>query len=192
MKEVTFATTNKGKYLSAKRALAKYKIKVLHAEIELPESQSSLENIAIHKAKFAYRFLKRPVIAMDAGFFIHSLNGFPMMYVKSALQTIGIRGILKLTEGERRECEFREVLSFADSLHSEPKIFVRVVKGLLAKDISGKMSDKHWSELALVFIPENETKTMADMDEGEYAAFRKRFEKDSHFEQFGKYYSELE
>lgn len=126
------------------------------------------------------------------GFFIHSLNGFPMMYVKPVLQAIGIRGILKLVKGNKRDCEFREVLSFSDSLHATPKIFIRVVKGTLAHNISGEMSDTHWSELALVFIPENETKTMADMNETEYTAFRKAFEKDSHFEQFGKYYSPRE
>lgn len=191
MKEVTFATTNKGKFLSAKRVLKKYNIKVIQANIELPESQSSLEIIAAHKAKYAFRQLRKPVIAMDAGFFIHSLKGFPMMYVKPILQTIGIEGLLKLTEGKKRECEFREILCFADAERNEPKFFTRIVKGSLADKPSGSMDDKHWSELALIFIPENEENTMASMDDKEYVRFRKNVERESHFDLFGIYYSKL-
>lgn len=189
MKEVTFATTNKGKFSSAKRVLEKYGISLTQANIELPESQSSLETIATHKVNYAYKMLNKPVIAMDAGFFVHSLQGFPMMYVKPILETIGIEGILKLVEGKERDCEFKEVLSYVDSRTEEPKLFTRIVKGTLAHEISGEMNDKHWSVLALVFIPEGHTKTMAAMDDEEYLIFRKQVEENSHFEQFGKYYS---
>ncbi len=191
MKEVTFATTNKGKYSSAKRVLMKHNIAVIQAKVELPESQNNLEAIAEQKVKFAYKQIKKPVIAMDAGFFIYSLNGFPVMYVKSVLQTIGIEGLLRLTEGKKRECEFREVLCFTNSSNKKPIFFIRIVKGSLAYKPSGDMNDKHWSELALIFIPENEKKTMAAMNDREYARFRKRAEEESHFEQFGKFYSKL-
>ena len=191
MKEITFATTSKGKYSSAKRVLEKYNISVVQANIELPESQSSLKIIAEQKVKYAYNLLRKPVIAMDAGFFIHSLNGFPMMYVKPVLQTIGIEGLLRLVEGKQRECEFREVLCFIDDGEGEPTFFTRIVKGSLAEKPNGMMHDKHWSELALIFIPENESKTMAAMNVEEYAQFRKGREEDSHFEQFGKFYTKL-
>lgn len=191
MKEVIFATTNKGKFTSAKRVLDKYNINIIQADIELPESQSSLETIATHKAIYAYKQLKKPVFAMDAGFFIDSLNGFPMMYAKPVLETIGIEGLLKLTENKKRECEFKEIVCFIDSLENEPVLFTRVVKGTLSHKPQGKMNDNHWSELALVFIPENETRTMAAMDEITYSRFRQKVEENSHFEQFGKYYSQL-
>lgn len=188
MKNIIFATTNKGKFLSAKRVLQEYDIEVLQADIELPESQSSLEIIAANKVKYALKEIRKPVIAMDAGFFIYSLKGFPMMYVKPILQTIGIEGILKLVEGRSRGCEFREVLCFLDHSENKPKFFTRIVKGTLAHEKSGKMHDKHWSELALIFIPDGFSKTMASMDDSEYALFRKSVESNSHFEQFGKFY----
>jgi inosine/xanthosine triphosphate pyrophosphatase family protein len=96
---------------------------------------------------------------------------------------------LKLVEDKDKQCEFKEVLSYVDSATAEPKLFTRIVKGTLAHEISGEMSDKHWSVLALVFIPESHTKTMAAMDDEEYLIFRKKVEENSHFEQFGKYYS---
>ena len=179
MKDITFATTNKGKYLSAKRVLGKYNISVVQANIELPESQSSLEIIAAHKVKYAYKLLRRPVIAMDAGFFIYSLKGFPMMYVKPVLQTIGINGILKLVSGKPRECEFREILCFSDSNTIAPKFFTRIVKGTLAKKSSGKMHERHWSELALIFIPVGYTETMAAMNEEEFLKYRQGIEEES-------------
>src|SRR5690606_32250054 len=128
------------------------------------------------KVQFAFHELRKPVIAMDAGFFIHSLNGFPMMYVKPVLQSIGIEGLLKLTEGKSRTCEFREVLAYVDRAGMKPKLFISTVKVTLALKPSGVMHDKHWSELTLVFIPEFEKKTMADMNNEEFMDFRKNIE----------------
>lgn len=190
MKTVIFATTNKGKFASAKRVLKQYGISTEQADIELPEAQSSLEEIAVNKVRFAYKLLRKPVIAMDAGFFIDSLNGFPMMYVKPVLQTIGVEGLLKLTEGKQRGCAFKEILCYTDNSKSDPKSFTRIVKGTLALKSDGVMQGKHWSELALIFIPEHATKTMAAMDEREYVKFREQVDGDSHFEQFAKFYSQ--
>ncbi len=127
---------------------------------------------------------------MDAGFFIHSLNGFPMMYVKPVLESIGIQGILKIAEGKSRGCEFREVVAYCENAQQEPKLFTRVVKGTLSDKPLGEMSDRHWSELALIFIPEDETYTMAAMNNNEFSKFLIRVEEDSHFAQFAKFYTQ--
>jgi XTP/dITP diphosphohydrolase len=191
MKSIIFATTNKGKFTSASRVLKRYDIEVIQSKIELPESQSSLETIATHKAQYAFNMLQRPVIAMDAGFFIDSLNGFPMMYVKPVLESIGIEGILKIAEGKERDCEFKEIVAYCDNTEHEPKLFTRIVRGTLSQKPTGTMDDKHWSELALIFIPEGESTTMADMDDAAYELFRHRVEANSHFEKFAQFYSKL-
>jgi len=41
----------------------------------------------------------KPLIVQDSSFHIRSLNGFPGAYIKYALKTIGLEGILKLLEG---------------------------------------------------------------------------------------------
>jgi len=96
MKEIIFVTSNQGKYSSAKNFLNKYKIKVIQKSLEVPEPRGPLEEIAIYKARYAFKILKKPLITMDAGFFIHSLRSFPKMFTNFVLDTIGVEGVIKL------------------------------------------------------------------------------------------------
>lgn len=192
MKKILFVTSNKGKYSSAKRFLKKSGIRVVQKNIEIPESRGSLEEIAVQKTKYASKIFKEPLIAMDAGFFVKSLKGFPMMFTNFVLETIGNEGILKLVGGKNRSCEFREVLCYLGGPRKKPKLFKRIVKGKLASKPKGKLKPYHWSKLALIFIPKGDKKTMAEMTEKEFALFRKRVDSRSHWEQFGEYYSKLD
>lgn len=189
MKKIFFVTSNKGKYSSAKAFLKKYDIEVIQKSLEIPESRGSFEEIAGQKARFGYKVLKEPVIAMDAGFFIHSLDGFPMMFTNFVLGTIGVEGIIKLVKNKNKSCEFREVLSYCDGPRAKPKLFKRVVKGRISNKPLGKVKPYHWSELALIFIPEREKRTMAEMTKKEFMNFRKRVDNNSHWEDFGKFFS---
>jgi len=157
--------------------------------MDVPEIRGSLEEIAVQKAKFSYKQVKIPLLVMDAGFFIHSLKGFPMMFTNFALQTIGLSGLLKLTEGKNKRCEFKEVLCYYKNPHTKPKLFVRSVPGTLSDKPKGKLKAYHWSELARIFIPNNETETMAEMTKDKFSLFRDRVNRNSHWEQFGRYYS---
>jgi XTP/dITP diphosphohydrolase len=187
MEEIVFATTNAGKFSSAQRVLKKFGVTVTQSIIPLPEAQDTLDVIAEQKVRYAFSQLQKPVLAMDAGFFIHSLQGFPMMYVKPVLESIGIEGLLTLVAGKDRSCEFREVLCYMDANLVKPLFFERVVKGTLAQKPRGQMSDKHWSLLARIFIPDGETKTMAEMGDKEFEKFRTKVDACSHFEQFAQY-----
>ena len=60
-----------------------------------PRSED-LEEIAKAKVIQAYEKVGHPCIAMDSGFYIEALGGFPKTFVNFALSTIGINGILKL------------------------------------------------------------------------------------------------
>lgn len=192
MKEIIFVTSNQGKYNSAKNFLGKYGIKVIQKNLEIPEPRGNIEQIAIHKAKYAFKILKKPLIAMDAGFFIHSLNGFPKMFTNFILETIGVEGIIKLVKNKDKSCEFKEILCYCDSLHKEPKLFERVVKGKISEKLLGKVKPYHWSKLTLIFIPEGEKKTIAQMTKKEFMNFRKKVNKNSHWEQFVKFFLKLE
>lgn len=191
MKKIIFATSNHGKYLSAKNFLKKYGISVIQKKLEIPESRGSIEDIAAQKAWYAYGVIKKPLIAMDAGFFIFSLNGFPKMFTNFILETVGVEGIIKLIKGKNRNCEFREVLCYRDNIRKKHKLFERIVKGTIAKRPQGKVKSYHWSRLALIFIPEGEKKTMAEMTRPEFLTFQKQVEKNSHWEQFGNFFSAL-
>ncbi|MBZ9536267.1 hypothetical protein KGR20_19005 [Cytobacillus oceanisediminis] len=118
MKEIVFVTTNKGKIASAQNELKSIKVTPISAELSEPRTDN-IKDIAREKVLQAYEIVKRPCIALDSGFFIDELNGFPRAYVNHMLDTIGISGILKLlSEEENRYCEFR--CNFSISILPKP------------------------------------------------------------------------
>jgi len=190
--EIYFATKNFGKVISVKNVLSAYGINVIHVPLELPEPRSDdLKMITRDKVVFAYQQIQKPCIVQDAGFYIHSLNGFPKAFVNFTLETIGIEGILKLAEGKSRECEFRNCLAYIDDSMSEPKYFESGVKGRLADAPRGELRDYQWSELWLIFIPENENRTIAEMTHQEYLDWRTLRDKETFSTKFAKWFKNL-
>ena len=184
-----FATKNKGKVASVNRILSKYEIDVLQYPIEFPEPRSDdVQLIAKEKVLFAYQKLKKLCIALDVGFFIPALRGFPKTFVNFVLETIGVEGILKLVDRKPRECEFREVLAFFDGNLQEPLIYQGVAKGRLAKSPRGKKRDYFWSDLFFVFIPEGKNKTLAEMEPQEYYTWSRNLDKNSYLGEFAQWF----
>lgn len=164
-----YATKNQGKIDALQRELDKYNIKIIQVPLDIPEPRSEdVLEIAKEKVLFAYNKLKKPTVALDAGFYIPSLNGFPKAFVNFTLKTIGIEGILKLVEGKDKKCEFRECLAYMDKNLKKPKCFISHIKGTISNEIRGKMQKHLWSKIALIFIPENYNKTLAEMTYKEY------------------------
>ncbi len=191
MNKIYFATTNKGKVSSVSNALSKYGIEVIHYPLELPEPRSDdLKKIARKKVLFAYKKIGRPCIALDSGFYIHSLNGFPKTFVNFALETIGIEGILRLVDGKPRDCEFKNCLAYLDETLSEPVYFKSNVLGSLSNFPCGERKDYHWSKLFLVFIPKDENKTLAEMSFEEYQNWKIQIDENSFATKFAKWISQ--
>lgn len=164
-----YATTNKRKLKSLQRELDEYGINVLQVPMNILESRSAdVQEIAGQKVVFAYTQLKEPCVALDAGFYIHSLNGFPKAFVNFVLGTIGLEGILELVKDKDRNCEFRECLAYMDDSLSAPEYFTAHVRGIIAPEPRGVMKDYLWSELALIFIPERSKKTLGEMSHDQY------------------------
>jgi non-canonical purine NTP pyrophosphatase (RdgB/HAM1 family) len=175
---------------SLQRDLDRYDIRVLQVPMDIPEPRSSdVQEIAREKVLFAYKKLESPVVALDAGFYIYSLNGFPRAFVNFALETIDLDGILRLVDGKDRNCEFRECLAYVDNSLKEPKYFVSHVRGVLSDEIKGEMQEHLWSKLGLIFIPEGSQKTLAEMSYEEYLEWRKIFrEKESPSRLFSEWF----
>jgi XTP/dITP diphosphohydrolase len=193
MKQIYFATKNKGKVNYLTNSLKSYNIEVIHIPMELPEPRSDdLREIAKEKVLFAFEKIKKPCVAIDAGFYVHSLNGFPKAFVNFTLETIGVEGILNLVREKPRTCEFRNCLAYLDKNGAEPIYFESIAKGNLSEKPQGKMDDKRdysWSDIWLVFIPEGENRTLAEMNFNEYQEWKTKRHADSFATNFAEWFS---
>ncbi len=171
MEEIVFVTHNKGKAKSAEKYFNNLKFITYDFELDEPRSDH-IKEIATAKVKQAYEIVKRPCIALDAGFFIDELNGFPKAFINFSLYTIGINGILKLMEGKKnRKCRFEECLAYHDG--KEIHYFYGKHTGNLATKIQGIDREEKWSDLWYIFKPNHFEKTLAEMDSIEREERRK-------------------
>ena len=171
MDEIVFVTHNKGKIASAQRYFDNLRFRIYEYELEEPRSDD-IQEIVAAKVTQAYQMVRKPCLAMDTGFFIDALNGFPRAFVNFALDTIGIAGILKLMEGQdNRACRFEECLAYHDG--TRIRYFYGVHPGNLSRRICGRDQAEKWSDLWYIFQPLHFDKTLAEMDEAEREGRRK-------------------
>jgi len=156
---VLFASSNIHKYEEAKKILSEFGINLEFFQTDLMEIQSdSLSEIALKKVLDAYGKCKKPVIVEDDGLFINSLSGFPGPFSSYVFKTIGNNGILKLI-GDNRDAQFVAIVAFCDS-SNKPILFESSVTGTISKNIQ----DGGWG-YDPIFVPENQTKTYAELAE---------------------------
>lgn len=163
--EIVFVTGNKGKIASAQRYLSDIKLNIYEYELIEPRTDD-IKEIAEFKVKQAYEVVKKPCIALDAGFFIEELNGFPRAFINFALDTLGIEGILKQMENvENRNCAFKEYIAYYDG--TDFLYFKGNHEGTLSKNIRGNDTEQKWSDLWYIFVPYGCEKTLAEMTDEE-------------------------
>lgn len=156
MKDLVFATTNKGKVEEAHAILG---VPVEIAQLELDEVQSmDMEYVSKRKTEAAYQILKRPVITDDVGVFIEAWNGFPGAFAKFLLDSVGNNKILELLKNEtNRNVIVKSALGYHDG--SSVHVFIGEVKGVLTTEQRGSMG---WGFDPLI-IPDGHTQTYAEM-----------------------------
>ena len=171
MKELFFITSNKGKALEAQNRFSKIGIDVVQKDLGYPEIQvHSLEEVAFFGAQFIQNKIDTPFFLEDAGLFIDSLHGFPGVYSAYVFHTIGCKGILKLMKDvENRKAVFKSVIAYGEP-DQDPKIIIGESQGIITKKEIGK----HGFGYDPIFIPNNETRTFAQMDTDEKNKFSHR------------------
>ena len=157
---ITFASTNRNKFLEVQSILAVHGISVDFAYISLVEVQSdSLEEIAMEKAKSAFLQVGRHIIVEDDGLFINALHGFPGQYSSYTFKTIGNAGILKLLAGSTdRGASFRSLVAFHDGKQ------LSISEGRVYGKISEKIIDGGWG-YDPIFVPDGTNLTFAQLKE---------------------------
>lgn len=148
MKTIYFATSNAAKVANAQAALKPFGITVKQADVDLIESRAEdPAEIALEKARQAYKKFKKPILVEDSGFFIEALGGFPMTHIKFSLKTLGIEGILRAMRGTKnRKCEWRMTLAYVYGT-GKHKSFTFVEKGVIAekpRPVKRPMMSDYW------------------------------------------------
>lgn len=161
---VVFVTgnANKAKYFSELVGLT-----IDHHAADAAEIQSlDLVEIATHKAKEAYAQLGRPVIVEDAGVYISALGQLPGPFIKWFIQEAGLEKICRLVDANKdRSAEARDTFVYYDG--DVLKHFTGSLGGKIADEPRGN-GGYDWDK---IFIPENEDRTLAEMNSDEYKKF---------------------
>ena len=162
MKKITYVTGNWAKIMSAKQLLEPLGFEIEQVKMDVPEIQNdSIEEVAKFSAKWASDKLGKTVLKNDSGLCIEALNGFPGPYTHYVDDTLGEDGILKLLDGiDNRRAYFIEVLAYCE-FGKEPIVFKSITKGSITYEKSGQYGFSY----DYIFIPDSETKTLANFDD---------------------------
>ena len=170
MENLTYVTGNYGKYASVKEKFEKSGIEISYFKCDLNEPEiNDIELISKEKAKQAYQVLNKPVFVADTGFYIEDYPdnpGYPGAFVKrSGISTDIDKLLLTMQNTTNRNCYFLDCLTFYDGNNYHQ--FYGISKGKLTYDIRGEKLKKAKSNLWYVFMPDNCTKTLAEMSDEE-------------------------
>jgi XTP/dITP diphosphohydrolase len=167
MRTLCFATNNEHKRAEIQALLGKeFKVVGLR-EVgcgeELAEDQTTLEGNSLQKADYVFNHYKVACFADDTGLEVEALNGEPGVY--SARYAGSQRNsndnmnllLANLAKSENRKAQFRTVITLITQ--KEKQQFEGVLKGVIINEKRGAGGFGYDP----IFIPEGETKTLAEM-----------------------------
>lgn len=137
---------------------------VEHLRTKYPEVQAdTLEETIVPGLEWLMERYHRPLFIDDSGLFVDALKGFPGVYSSYVFKTLGCEGILRLMEGLRdRRARFECCIGYLEP-GGEPLI----AKGVAHGSISLEMAGEGGFGYDPVFVPEEHTRTYAQMEVGE-------------------------
>lgn len=168
-----FVTTNPGKVRELRAALGAA-FDVEQDARGYPEIQADILE-AVARAGAAHLMsqgVPPPFIVEDSGLFIDALRGFPGVYSRYALDTIGLEGVLRLmpdASASRRSARFESCFAYVDDAR-RAHTFGGTCHGSIAREGVG------WQGFGFdpIFVPAGERRTFGEMQPEEKAAFSHR------------------
>src|SRR3989344_4263936 len=160
MRNITFITDNLDK-LKWLRMFTDLPLK--HKSLDLHEIQSlSIEEIVEHKAKDAYKIIKKPVLIEDTALAFNSLGNLPGPLIKWFLTELGNEGLCKLVDGyKNRSAEAIVLFGLYDG-----KTF-KTFEGKISGKIANKPRGDNGFGWDRIFIPKGYNVTWAEMNDEE-------------------------
>lgn len=154
--DLTVVTSNKDKLAEINQILGtNHKVSAL----DIPEIQSlDLDEVITHKAKSAYKKIKKPVLVEDISLEIQALNNLPGTFVKFFLERLGSEGTVKLVGKAKTSATAIAAVAIYNG-----KI-LKIFKGRVTGTLSGKNRGKNGFGFDKVLIPTGYNKTFAQLD----------------------------
>ena len=156
-KQLKFVTGNPNKLREAQEILG---IQMEQVEVDhLHEIQTNdIRQLVEHKVTQAWKALKCPVLVEDSGLVFTAWNGLPGALVKWFEKSVGCEGMLKMLESfDNRQAV---AVCLAAVYDGETMILGEGrVPGTIAREIRGSQGFG-WD---VIFIPDGETRTYAEM-----------------------------
>lgn len=192
--EIHFITSNQGKIKSLENTLKLQNIDVtvLAKNLDIMEPQfDSVQEVSKFKAETAFKIIKAPVLVEDGGFSVFSLNGFPGVYTKYVLKTLGADGILRLMQGNNdRRAKF---ISVATYVNEEGKVFQFEREGgefEISENKMDKQSPFAWSELWKIIYLQEYGKNLCELSEQEVSEYYGSIGANGSIQKFVKWYAD--
>jgi len=167
MSDILFATNNSHKLREVQEILgADFKVlslKEVNIDVEIPETQDTLEGNASQKARFIYEKTGMNCFADDTGLEIEALDGRPGVYSaryagEGCSFDDNVRKVLsELSGNENRSAWFRCVICLI--LEGKEHLFEGRVDGIITKENRGTEGFGYDP----VFIPDGHVQTFAEM-----------------------------
>lgn len=192
MKKIKFVSTNRGKAKVLEQCLAAVGHEVERIEMPIIEPQgSTLEAVALDKARQAFAMLEEPCVVEDSGLSVDALAGFPGPVTKYMLETIGVAGLLRLSAAlPSRTCRFIGALVYMDA-DGVPHTFIDTqAVGTLALEADGTRGTEAWSALWSIFIPEGASAPISALPPSERDGLWARWQSHSVYAQFARWLSQ--
>ena len=167
---LTYVTSNRGKYLNVKNHFENNNLSLEHFAYDLKEPDiNDIEIISKAKVTEAYQILKKPCFVADSGFYIIDYPNnpnYPGAFVKRSGVSTNIQDLLNtLKDTKDRRAYFLDCLTFYDG--KDYYTFFGKSEGTISYEIKGQSTEKSLSNLWYIFIPNNHTKTLAEMSDYE-------------------------
>lgn len=149
MKEIIFATKNKGKIKEIQAILGNdYTVKSIEEiglNIDILEDGKTFEENAIKKATEIMKITNKPVLADDSGLQIDYLDGEPGVYsarymgedTPYEIKNAKILELLKDIEEEKRTARFVSVIALAIP-NKEPITTIGTIEGIIGYEMKGE------------------------------------------------------
>lgn len=165
-----YVTSNRGKYLNVKNHFENNNLSLEHFAYDLKEPDiNDIEIISKAKVTEAYQILKKPCFVADSGFYIIDYPNnpnYPGAFVKRSGVSTNIQALLNtLKDTKDRRAYFLDCLTFYDG--KDYYSFFGKSEGIISYEIKGQSTEKSLSNLWYIFIPNNHTKTLAEMSDYE-------------------------